>query len=301
MTATDPPENPRRPLSQRQRIKNVNPTMRKSALVAFNDRELLLNFIKRDLGARYRRSALGWSWSLISPAIVALIYTFVFTVLFPVRPAPGDPSGMKLFAFHLLAALLPWNLVQGGVNASIGALLGGGGMMQKVRFAREHLIIGAVYALVVSLCLELLVLALLELAFGYFVFHMLPIILFLILLLSLFTIGVSFFFAAMNIRYRDVQHITGVFFLVWLYLSPIVYSVALIPKSYMVFGRRVPLQKIFLLNPMARFSQAFRNCFFDIRTPGLNTMLALVVASVGVFLAGYRFFIRRAPWFVEEL
>jgi ABC-type polysaccharide/polyol phosphate export permease len=301
MSAVNPPNQNRRPLSQRQRIQNVRPSIRKSAVIAWADRELLLNFIKRDLGARYRRSALGWGWSLVSPAIVALIYTFVFTVLFPVRPAPGDPSGMKLFAFHLLAALLPWNLVQGGVNASIGALLGGGGMMQKVRFAREHLIVGAVYALVVSLCLELVVLGLLELLFGYFMFHLIPIVLVLIILLSLFTIGVSFFFAALNIRYRDVQHITGVFFLVWLYLSPIVYSASLIPKSYVVLGKRLPLQQIFLLNPMARFAQAFRNCFFDIRVPGLNTMLALFVSSVSIFLLGYRFFIRRSPWFVEEL
>lgn len=287
--------------SQKERLLNVRPTIRKSLVRAWIDRELLVSFIQRDLRSRYRRSVLGWAWSMISPAATALVYTFVFVVVFKVSAPPGDPSGQSLYVVNLLAALLPWNMFQGGVNAGIGALMGGSGMMQKVYFAREHLVLGAVCALAVSFLIELGVLGILVLVTGHFVFHFLPIVLVLVVLLLLFTSGIALIFASLNIRYRDIQHITGVVFLMWLYLTPIVYPVTLIPVRYSVFGYSAPLRSILLLNPMARFAQVFRNVFFDARLPGLTTVLGLTAVSVLVFFMGYRFFIRRSPWFVEDL
>ena len=302
--STDAISNPattRGEISERDRRRNVRPTVRAALRRAVNDRELLLNLVQRDLRARYRRSILGWGWAMINPAITTAVYAFVFTVYFHVKPAAGDPSGLRIFAFYLLAGILPWNVLQNGTTTAIGALLGGGPMMQKVYFAREHLVGGPVYAMVVSFLVELGVLGMLELVTGHFMFHMIPVILVLVFLLSMFTMGVALFFAALNIRYRDVQHLTGIFFLVWFYLTPVVYPLQLIPLQQKVFGATLPLRDIFMLNPMARFMQAFRNCFYDIRLPGANTMLALVIVSTVSFFAGYRFFIRRAPWFVEEL
>ena len=287
--------------TERSRRENVRPSIRSGLRRAWGDRELLLNFVQRDLRARYRRSVLGWGWSMINPASTAIVYTFVFTVIFKVQPQRGDPSGLRVYALLLLGGLLPWSFMQGGVNAGIGALLGGSGMLQKVYFAREHLVAGAVYALLVSFLIELSVLGLLDLLWGHFAFHLAPVVLFLVFLLSLFTLGLSLFFAAMNLRYRDVQHLTSVFFLVWSFLTPIVYPPQLIPDHYPIFGRSFPLRDVFMLNPMARFVQAFRNCLYDIRLPGFNTLASLTVISVVTFFAGYRYFIRRAPWFVEDL
>jgi ABC-type polysaccharide/polyol phosphate export permease len=287
--------------THKERLKNVQPTILKSARRAWIDRELLLSFVQRDLRSRYRRSILGWAWSMISPAVTALVYTFVFVVVFQVTAPPGDPSGQKLYVVNLLAALLPWNMLQAGVFASIGALMGGSGMMQKVYFAREHLVVGAVLALVVSFFIELGVLGVLVLFTGHFVFHFLPVVVFLVFLLTLFTVGIALVFAALNIRFRDVQHIAGVLFLVWFYITPIIYPVGLIPERYSIFGVSLPIRSILMLNPTARFSQVFRNIFFDVRLPGLGTLLGLTAISVLTFLAGYRFFIRRSPWFVEEL
>ena len=288
-------------ISEKERRENVRPTVLNSLKRSWHDRELLVNLVQRDLRARYRRSVLGWGWAMINPAVTTAVYGFVFTVFFHIKPKPGDPSGLRNFAFFLLAGILPWNVLQNGVNIAIGALLGGGAMMQKVYFARDHLVGGPVYAMVVSFLIELGVLATLELVTGHVMLQLIPVVLVLVLLLSMFVMGVALFFASLNIRYRDVQHLTSVFFLVWFYLTPVVYPIQLIPMQYSVWGRTLPLRSIFLLNPMARFLQAFRNCFFDIRLPGINTMVALVLISLGTFLAGYRFFIRRAPWFVEEL
>ena len=149
-------------ISEKKRRQNVRPTVRNSLKRSWHDRELLVNLVQRDLRARYRRSVMGWGWAMINPAITTAVYGFVFTVFFHIKPKPGDPSGMRNFAVYLLAGILPWNVLQNGVNIAIGALLGGGAMMQKVYFARDHLVGGAVYALVVSFLIELGVLATLE-------------------------------------------------------------------------------------------------------------------------------------------
>lgn len=238
---------------------------------------------------------------MINPAVMTLIYSFVFTQFFQIKPDPGIPSGMSQYAFYLLAGLLPWNALVNGVTGATAALIGGGGLMAKVKFAREHLVLATVIAMIITLCIELLVLVTLELVFGYVVLHLLPVVLLLVFLLTLFIAGVSFIVAALNLRYRDVQHLTSIGFLVWFYLTPVIYPVKVIPKHVELFGSMVPVRTILGMNPMSRFLLAFRNCFFDITTPGLNTMLGLVAMSVSTFLLGYRFFIRRAPWFVEEL
>jgi ABC-type polysaccharide/polyol phosphate export permease len=268
---------------------------------AFTERELLWNLTLRDLRSRYRRSVIGWAWSMINPAVMTAIYTFVFTVFFRVQPTPGVPSGMTAYAFYLLGGLLPWNALVNGVTGASAALVGGGGLMSKVRFAREHLVLATVLAMAATLLLELVVLAVMELIGGYFVFHLAPVVVLLVVLLMLFIAGVGLMVAALNLRYRDVQHVMSIGFLVWFYLTPVIYPVELIPQKYSIGGIQLPLRSILGMNPMSRFVLAFRNCLYDVTLPGLGTMVGLTAISLTTFLVGYRFFIRRAPWFVEEL
>ena len=275
----------------------VGPSLRR----AWAERELLQNLLLRDLRSRYRRTLIGWGWSMLNPAATTLVYSIVFVYFLTVSPDPGDPSGITYYAFYLLAGILPWNVLVNGVTQGTGALLGGAALISKVKFAREHLVIATVLSLVVSLFVELGVLAGLELITGYVMLQMVPFVFILVALLTLFTTGLALWASALNLRYRDVQHITSVGFLVWFYLTPIIYPPRLIPVTMQAWGVSIPVRRILQLNPMARFVMAFRNCFFDIRAPGLNTMLGLFVMSVVTFLLGYRFFTRRSPWFAEEL
>lgn len=268
---------------------------------AIGEHELLTNLLLRDLRSRYRRTLVGWGWSMLNPALMAVIYTFVFTVFFKVRPDPGQPSGMTEYAFYLLSGLLPWNALVNGATGGIGALMGGAGLLSKVRFAREHLVLSTVLAMIVSLGVELLVLAALILVAGHMVLQYLVVCAVLMVLLAMFVAGIALALSALNVRYRDVQHLTGIGFLVWFYLTPVVYPASLIPEHRTVLGASIPLRSILGMNPMSRFILAFRNCLFDGRLPGAGTMAGLVLTSTVTFVVGYRFFIRRAPWFAEEL
>jgi ABC-type polysaccharide/polyol phosphate export permease len=275
--------------------------LRASIRRAFNERELLLNLVLRDLRARYRRTVLGWGWSLLYPAAMTIVYSIVFVFFLKVKPQPGQPSGMTSYTIYLLAGILPWNAVTGGIQQGMGALVGGAPLMTKVRFAREHLVIATVLSLVVTLLIELGIVTVLTLIMGYNTLPYLPVAIVLVMLLAMFAVGLALPLAALNIRYRDLQHLMGVVLTMWFYLTPIIYPVQFIPERAHLLGREIPLRSILEANPMARFTMAFRNCFFDVQMPGWNTMLGLTATAVVTLVGGYVFFARRAPWFAEEI
>jgi ABC-type polysaccharide/polyol phosphate export permease len=264
-------------------------------------RELVVMLTLRELRTRYRRSVLGWGWSMVNPLVMTLTYGVVFSIFLTIRPEPGNPSGIRVFAFYLLSGLLPWNAFAAGLSSSVGALLGGAGMMQKVSFPREAIVISAVLAMMISLCIELGVLCVALSVFGHPPLLGVFVAFIATICLAMFTAGLSLFFSAANLRYRDVGHILGVVLTVWFYLTPIVYPASRIPVDWKLGGTRVPLRTLIGLNPMARFVQVYRNALYDQTLPGANTSIVLLLTSSVVLLLGYRYFIRRAPRFVEEL
>jgi ABC-type polysaccharide/polyol phosphate export permease len=269
----------------------------------FAQRELLWNLTLRDLRTRYRRSALGWGWSLVNPLVTTLVYSFVFTVVFKSKPAPGSPSGISLFAIFLLSGVLPWTAFTSGSTLGIGALIGGSSMMGKVNFPREHLVIGSILATMISFTVELSVLATVVIALGHGrLLILLPEVVLVIVLLALFTGGFALWLSALNVRFRDVQYLINVAFLVWFYLTPILYSPKFVPATYQIFGVKVPLRSAMTtVNPMARFVEAFRNIFYDVRSPRLIVFAYLLLVALTSVTLGYRFFIRRSGRLIEDM
>jgi ABC-2 type transport system permease protein len=139
-------------------------TQPRSVRVAVNDvvsyRELLLNLTRRELRSRFRRTFLGWGWSLMQPLLMTAVYSLVLGTFLKVTPPPGDPSGVDTFAFFLLAGVIPWSLFAGGLGAAIGAVANAGGLITRIWFPRELLPMSSILALGFSSLIELGVLAL---------------------------------------------------------------------------------------------------------------------------------------------
>src|SRR5919201_1821269 len=87
-------------------------------------RDLTVNLTLRELRSRYKKSFLGWTWSLLNPLSTVIVYSIVFAFFLKITPKPGHPSGLDNFAAFLLCGLLPWNFLQGGMNGSMGSLIG---------------------------------------------------------------------------------------------------------------------------------------------------------------------------------
>ena len=104
-------------------------------------RDLMVNLTLRELRGKYKRSVLGWTWSLLNPLATMLIFSVVFGRLPEGAAADGDPSGLTNFPFFLLCGLLPWNFLSNGMSGSMVALLGNANLIKKVYFPREVLVV----------------------------------------------------------------------------------------------------------------------------------------------------------------
>lgn len=264
-------------------------------------RDLLRNMIQRELRARYRRSVLGWGWSLLQPALMTAVYSLMLTKFLRIPPEVGDPSGIHIYAFFLLAGMLPFNFFSASLTTGMGSISNAGSLMTRVYFPRLILPLSAVFALGVTLLIELSILAVAVSIFTQtFLLHLLPVAMVLVFLLALFTAGLTMFLAAWNVRFRDVEYLTSVLLLAYFYLTPVIYGTTFIPDTP-VFGTDVTWRDVALANPMARFAMAFRNVFYDVRLPGLPTMLWLVGWALLVAYFGVRFFVKRSDRFAEMM
>jgi lipopolysaccharide transport system permease protein len=252
-------------------------------------RDLTVNLTLRELRGRYKRSFLGWTWSLLNPLATVLIYSLVFSFFLKIQPPVGHPSGLKSFALFLLCALVPWNFFQNGLNMGLGSLLSNGNLIKKVYFPRELLVASATASLVVTMLIEFGVLSAILLLFGNMVLPWIPVLLFLIAILTVFVFGIALALSVWNVYFRDMQYLVAILLQVLFYTAPIVYPIRYVPVHATVLGVEIPLLRIYNLNPLVRFVGVFRDVLYDLRFPPLwdvcyVTLWAFAMLAIGMFV-----------------
>jgi len=258
-------------------------------------RDLIVNLVVRELKARYKRSILGFLWTLLNPLAMMLVFTIVFTVLMPNNQIPNYP-------LFLLCGLLPWNFFSAGVMVSINSIVGNSDLVKKVYFPREALPLSSVMANLVNFLLALLVL------FAVMVvvksklspwIWLLPLV---ILIQTCFILGIAFMLSTVNVFYRDTLMIMDVVMLAWFFLTPIIYPVALLPRSYEVLGHTVNVQRLlYILNPMASLVAAYRDLLYWGYRTNLDFLFRTAVTAVAVLIVGYGVFVRYSNRLGEKL
>lgn len=267
-------------------------------------RELLVNLTLRDLRSKYKRSALGWAWSVINPAVTIIVYTVVFGVIIGLEGPVGDPSGLHSFAFYLMAGLLPWLFLSTGVMASVTSLTGNEGLIKKVYFPRSVLPTSAVLSTLASFGIEMAVLGVLLLTIAHnMILPWIPLVLVVMAIETVFVLGVGLFFAPLNAYFRDVAHFVSIFLNVWFWATPILWNESLLynddgtPKQ--IAG--IDAATLIDLNPMSHFVTAYRDLLYNLRFPAATTWAAMIVAAAGSIVVGALVFRRLAPDLAEEL
>jgi ABC-2 type transport system permease protein len=263
--------------------------------------QLLRELTLRELRSRFKRSTLGWLWSVINPLSNIAVYSVVFGVFFSSPVTQGDPSGLKVYTLFLVCGLLPWTFLANGLSATTMSIVANEGLVKKVYFPRWVLPASASIAWLVSFGVELLVLGAILLLAGNMVLPWIPMVLVLMLLLLGFVLGIGMMLAAANAFFRDIQHFLGIFLNLWFYTTPILYPPDLPPEHYKLLGHSVAVRHILSLNPMAKFVDAFRDVLYHLRWPGGVQMIALTAYSVGALAIGTFVFTRLEPRLAEEL
>jgi ABC-type polysaccharide/polyol phosphate export permease len=257
-------------------------------------RDLTVNLTLRELRGRYKRSALGWTWSLLNPLSTVVVYSIVFAFFLEIEPPVGDPSELHNFAMFLLCGLLPFNYLSNGMNGSLDALLSNSNLIRKVYFPREVLVVSTVASLLITLLVELAVLCVILLALGNMVLPWIPLLLGLVAIQTLFVLGIGLMLSVLNVYFRDVKHFIGIALMALFYSAPIVYPMRFVQDAA---GRTsFPVLRVYTLNPIVRFTDSYRAVLYDLRFPALSDVLYISVwaaAMLGLGLLVFRRFDRR--------
>ncbi len=266
-----------------------------------SSRELLVNLTLRELRSRYKRSVLGWSWSLINPLSNVIIYSIVFSLILKVKPPLGDPSGLKSFPLFLLCGLIPWLFFSNGLMLTTESLLSNGNLIKKVYFPRELLVVAGVGSLVITNLIEMSVLSVILLLVGNMVLWWLPLVLVLIFLELVMILGIGLMLSALNVFFRDFRYLITILLNFLFYLIPIVYPVSYVPVHGHILGMDLPVRRIYELNPLTRLIGAYRNLLYDNRFPTLGSWAIITIAAVVCLAIGWSIFARLQRRVAEEV
>jgi ABC-type polysaccharide/polyol phosphate export permease len=238
-------------------------------------RELLWNLANREITQRYKQSVLGYAWVILNPLFQLIVMSFVFDKVLKV-PSLGVP-----FILFLSAALLPWNLFTQSLTTSSNALVGNSHLITKIYFPREILVYSTIIAKLVDFFYSCLVLV-----FFLFIFKI-PITIYYLWLPVIFLIqlllmaGISLMVAALNLFYRDIQYLLNLILLLWMYITPIMYPIEIIPMQY---------RFIMSLNPMAVIVNAYRQVLLSGKDPNMSSLGIAAAVSLIIFSLGFALF-----------
>jgi ABC-type polysaccharide/polyol phosphate export permease len=256
-------------------------------------RNLLYLFTQKELSTRYRKSILGWAWSLLNPISQMIIFSFIFLKVFGGSPPRGASSGIENFPLYFLSGLLPFQYFSISVTAAIGSVQGGAGLIKKVAFPHEHLVLSIVFAQLVTVCIELMVLSVTFLIFGHFMFQWLLPMAALLVLISIFTTGVALMLSAANVFFHDINYLWGIVAQVLFYASPIIYVVGQVPDPR--------VDQVAEWGPTGSFVTASHEILYDNVFPSLERWGYIAVWAFVMFGLGAWVFARLSPRFAEEI
>lgn len=249
-------------------------------------RELLWVLTVREIKVRYKQTLLGVAWAILQPASLTLIFTIVFGIFLKVS---SGPIPYPVFAY---SALLPWTFFTTAVSFGSLSVVNNGNLVTKVYFPREILPLSSVAAaffdFLMASVVFVVLLILYKIEIGLGALFGLPIIASIFIL----TTGISFFLSTLNVLFRDIRFVIPLVLQIWLYLTPIIYSVSQVPEKY-----RFLLQ----LNPLVSLIEGFRNTTVLGKIPNLGEVILYLGISGLIFGLGYWFFKSKEKIFADVM
>jgi ABC-type polysaccharide/polyol phosphate export permease len=254
-------------------------------------RELIANLAQRELRAKYKKSLLGWGWSILNPAATLGIYTLVFGFFLKFEVPPSQATRLNVFALYLFAALIIWNFFNAVLIGSMAALVSAGPLIRKVYFPAECTILATMFAALLQTLVETAVLVVIMGIVGNvsWTFLLFPLVL---ALLALFTTGTALVVSLLNVYFRDISYLIGIGLSLLFYATPIIYPLEVIPSG---------AQTVLRLNPLTQFVEASRQIFYVLRAPSFLSLAGLTAVSLTTFAAGWLIFATRGRDVSEEV
>lgn len=236
-------------------------------------RELLFFLTWRDIRVRYKQAVLGMGWVVLQPLLMTLVFTVFLGVIVRV---PSDNVPYPLFAY---SGLLLWTFFSGAISGSGNSLIGNTHLITKVYFPRLLIPLASILARMVDLLVALIMLIGLMIYYRAGVSTGLLMAPLLIVLLALLALGLGMWTSALNVKYRDVGLALPVFIQLWMFVSPVVYPLTLVPERWRL---------LYSLNPLVGIIEGFRAALFgkSFNWPalGISTIITLALLLYAGFV-----------------
>lgn len=250
----------------------------------YSYRQFLKTSVKKEFRGKYKKSFLGVLWSFINPLLQLLVYALVFPFILR--------NQEENYVMFLFSALIPWNFFATTISQSTSIVVGNGGILKKVYFPREILPISIVISGAINFLVSCIIIFVALIISGMGItpnILWLPIIL---IVQCIVTLGICFVLSALTVYIRDLEYFINVLLQLWMYVTPVLYSMDLIPQK---------LAKLFNINPMVEIINAYRSIFYYQTMPNLKALAFLTVIGILVTLIGYAIFKKLEKRFAEEL
>ena len=244
-------------------------------------RNLLWNLVRRDLTVRYKRSMIGFFWTMLNPLLTMMILTVVFSTIFRFEGIGNYPT-------YFLSAYLVFGFFAQTTNQSMQSLAWNGALMKRVRVPKSIFAVSTTLSGLVNLLLAYVPLFLIMIATGAPICATVLYLPISFLLIAMFTLGVSLVLSAMAVYFEDVQHMYQVVTIGLMYLTPIIYPIGIIPFKWLWVIRA---------NPLTHLVKLARDPVYGCALPGAHVIYASAAAAIIALVLGWVVFHRLARGF----
>jgi lipopolysaccharide transport system permease protein len=250
--------------------------------------ELIFSFTKRELLGRYKGSALGIAWAILTPIVMIAIFTFIFAGIFGARFGVNDSPWD--YALYLFCGLLPWTMFQESVQQSASTIVVHSNLVKRVVFPLETLpaaqvfaaLANQMFATIALLIATIVVRQRLELSAIWLPALLIPQI--------VFALGAAWLIASLGVYLRDIAQGITLLLMAWMYLTPIIYPESIVPDR---------LRTFIDLNPFTPLVRSYRRIFLEGTAPDWRGLAYFAAVAVILFIFGYWWFARTRKGFAD--
>ena len=248
-------------------------------------RTMIQSLVHRDLRGRYKASVLGFLWTFIVPLCQLMVYTVVFSVILR--------SAVEKYYLYLFVALIPWNFFSTCLTGGASCILTQQSLVNKIYFPREVIPISFVTGAFVNMLYCEIVVFAVAIVSGVHIKLLglicLPVVMLVEYLLAL---GVTMIICALDVYFRDLEHILGILSMAWMFMTPIMYDISIVPER---------LRPFFNLNPMSSIVTAYRDIMYSGGVPQMQTLGVATGMGVVFLFIGFQVFGRLKRRFSEVM
>lgn len=251
----------------------------------YSYRQMIYSLVRRDLRGRYKGSILGFLWTFINPLMQLVIYTVVFSTILQ--------SNIDKYYLFLFVALIPWIFFSSALTGGASAITSQQSMVTKIYFPREVLPIAYVTSCFVNMLYCFIVVFVVVLVSGVGVNFVAILFLPLVMVIEyVMALGIALISSSITVYFRDFEHISNILSMAWIYLTPVMYSIDIVPED---------LKHIFYMNPMTSIIMAYRDILYYTKIPNVETLVSAILFGIITLLIGVLLFGKLKKRFAEEM